>query len=383
MSINIAELNSLKQNVVGLKSQLSTLTSQYNIDVNKLNQNLSNGVITQDQYNTNLNTITQTYNTNISTVNSEINTAQSTYESNVADPYKDQKDNLTTQNNSVKNTQSNLSSYKSSVSSKISNLTSFNTDVGIIATAGLALSLNTISSKNPPISGMVNNTNSLIDKANNSQNNSDRQQAILSINSTLSAIQDLQNKIQSFQQKLQLYSTLITVSGAVSTALTIGLAALFASPSPSKAGANTISDKISTLNKDVNTLKNIVNIIIPPILNIIINDLNTQENRIEQLNTVDNSSQTNTSGSNVPIISSPILSTSSILGVVPNTSYKGFTFVIKETTDPNFIVGSIKANYAVAINNKNQPQLQTDPSFTLNPQVLVSQLELQIDELGL
>jgi hypothetical protein len=64
-------------------------------------------------------------------------------------------------------------------------------------------------------------------------------------------------------------------------------------------------------------------------------------------------------------------------------NYKGFTFVLKKEDDPRFVVKGNKRHYAVAVNTKGVEQLKSDYSFTLDPQQLISQLKLQIDNQNL
>lgn len=70
---------------------------------------------------------------------------------------------------------------------------------------------------------------------------------------------------------------------------------------------------------------------------------------------------------------------------VPNQfgTYKGFTFVIKEEADVKFVVKGNKRHYVVAVNTKGVEQLKSDYSFTLDPQQLVNQLKLVIDQQNL
>jgi len=64
-------------------------------------------------------------------------------------------------------------------------------------------------------------------------------------------------------------------------------------------------------------------------------------------------------------------------------TYKGFTFSIKEEVDIKFVVKGNKRHYVVAINTKGIEQLKSDYSFTLDPQQLVNQLKLVIDQQNL
>lgn len=86
------------------------------------------------------------------------------------------------------------------------------------------------------------------------------------------------------------------------------------------------------------------------------------------------------------------LNPSIILGLAQQTQpanannfppYKGFRFQIKQENDPKFTVRGNKRHYAVAINRMGIEQLKSDYSFTLDPQQLVNQLKLTIDEQNL
>lgn len=63
--------------------------------------------------------------------------------------------------------------------------------------------------------------------------------------------------------------------------------------------------------------------------------------------------------------------------------YKGFRFQIKQEDNPRFVVRGNKRHYAVAINTKGIEQIKSDYSFTLDPQQLVNQLKVVIDQQNL
>jgi len=71
------------------------------------------------------------------------------------------------------------------------------------------------------------------------------------------------------------------------------------------------------------------------------------------------------------------------LGYLNGYDYKDFKFYIEEENNPDFVVKNNKRRYAVAVNKDGNKVLQTKPSFTLNPPVLVEELKLQIDQKGL
>ena len=61
-----------------------------------------------------------------------------------------------------------------------------------------------------------------------------------------------------------------------------------------------------------------------------------------------------------------------------NTSYQGFTFEIVEVSLPND--PTVKRTIAQALNTEGVVALQTEPSFTQNPKVLIEELKLLIDK---
>jgi hypothetical protein len=76
--------------------------------------------------------------------------------------------------------------------------------------------------------------------------------------------------------------------------------------------------------------------------------------------------------------------TSSIYSNVDNFSpYKGFTFKIKEEQNQAFVVKGNKRRYAVAINRDGVETIKSEFSFTLDPNDLVEQLKLIIDQRNL
>ena len=76
--------------------------------------------------------------------------------------------------------------------------------------------------------------------------------------------------------------------------------------------------------------------------------------------------------------------TSSIYNNVDNfPPYKGFTFKIKEEQNPAFVVKGNKRRYAVAVDRSGIEVIKSENSFTLDPNDLVEQLKLTIDQQNL
>lgn len=71
------------------------------------------------------------------------------------------------------------------------------------------------------------------------------------------------------------------------------------------------------------------------------------------------------------------------LGLIEGIIYRGFEFAIYEENDPRFVVAGNKRRYAVALDRSGFITLQSRPSFTLDPDVLIEELKLIIDEQNL
>lgn len=71
------------------------------------------------------------------------------------------------------------------------------------------------------------------------------------------------------------------------------------------------------------------------------------------------------------------------LGPIEGVVYRGFTFAIYEENDPRFVVDGNKRRYAVALDRSGFIVLRSQASFTLDPDILVQELKLQIDQQNL
>ena len=71
------------------------------------------------------------------------------------------------------------------------------------------------------------------------------------------------------------------------------------------------------------------------------------------------------------------------LGPVDGVEYNGFTFSIIEEENPKFVVAGNKRRYAVALDRSGFTVLQSTPSFTLDSNVLIEELKLEINKRNL
>jgi hypothetical protein len=173
-------------------------------------------------------------------------------------------------------------------------------------------------------------------------------------------------------QDVRKYSEILTLIVGVLTLLVQGLSLL---PPLAITGATI---------RLINRLEKILFKILPflPILLLVISKLEENlaeiKSRLQNISDILDSNIENLSASEIQ----DLLKTSD-LGYLNGYDYKDFKFYIKEEKNENFVVKGNKRRYAVAINKDGNEVLQTKPSFTLNPPVLVEELKLQIHQKAL
>ena len=141
----------------------------------------------------------------------------------------------------------------------------------------------------------------------------------------------------------------------------------------------TIDDKTRKLQNIIDSSLSIVSVL-SSVVSKLIDDLDYQESRLNQ---VGNILEQNLDNLSISDLNDLLLSSSQGLGYLSGYDYKGFRFFIKEENNPNFVVKGNKRRYATAVNKDGNDVLQSSPSFTLEPDVLVEELKLQIDQKGL
>ena len=141
----------------------------------------------------------------------------------------------------------------------------------------------------------------------------------------------------------------------------------------------TISDKTRKLQDIIDSSLSIVSVL-SSVVSKLIDDLEYQESRLNQIGNI---LEQNLNNLSINDLNDLLLSSSQGLGYLSGYDYKGFKFFIKEESNPNFVVKGNKRRYATAANKDGNDVLQSSSSFTLEPDVLVEELKLQIDQKGL
>ena len=231
----------------------------------------------------------------------------------------------------------------------------------------LSTILEFISINNAKIEHLVDTTNEIILKA---QTKSDLEAAKLSRDTAIIIINSNRRQLDSISSILQFLELLTTILSTLINVLSL-------LPPFTITGATIrLLTKLEKLLNDTSSLFSVASLII----NKLIDDLNYQESRLLRLGDIlDNNITELTSQEILDILNS----NRNQLGYLNGMDYKGFKFYIKEENDSKFNVKGNKRRYAVALNKEGNEILQSISSFTLDPDVLVEELKLQIDQKGL
>jgi hypothetical protein len=243
------------------------------------------------------------------------------------------------------------------------------TYAGIVSTISYVLSilLEFISINNSRIEELVDKTNEIISKSFTKDDidtaKSVRNRAIIIINVNKASIERVKIIIEILRD-------IINILGPIIELLSLLPATLM------NASIILKLQKLQTiLNDSVCLLDVSVSLLIK-----LTQNLEYQESRLLQLNDIlDNNFENLTADE----IASLLNSNKYKLGYLKGYDYKGFRFFIKEENNPNFVVKDNKRRYATAVNKDGNDVLQSSPSFTLEPDVLIEELKLQIDQKGL
>jgi exonuclease VII large subunit len=245
--------------------------------------------------------------------------------------------------------------------------------------ASLTIAAQLVSVRNKKIEELVDNLNEFID---NIKTPEDVAKAKLLRDNALRIIQENERKILSMKNTIDRIGLITSIVTIIVTLGDIFLPIPVPSPAPDivTPAKERFRKKYEVALKILESLTAILPII-SSVLDRIIDDLNEQKDRIQQINDIleDN---IDISNQDLNDLSNSINSSINALGKL-NLEYKGFRFALKEENDSKFIVQGNKRKYATAINRDGNEVLQSSRSFTLDPDILIEELKLIIDQRNL
>ena len=234
----------------------------------------------------------------------------------------------------------------------------------------IANKLSSILSQRSKLEELVDQVNTYIDTANTPETTAI---ATNLRNNTIALINNSISKLQNLQNTLNQINTYIAIFGAI-------VAVLSAIPIPTAVPPG-IGVPVNLITRIVQTLEKANKLVIS--LNVILAIATISlENEVEKLNELilklKNVNLTGLDSQQLADLTASIYNNTDQF-----PQYKGFKFKIKEEQNQAFVVKGNKRHYAVATNRDGVETLKSEYSFTLDPNDLIDQLKLVIDQRNL
>jgi len=222
-------------------------------------------------------------------------------------------------------------------------------------------------SQNDTIKKLVDDTNKIIEEANASNDPVKLNNAKVTRDNAVSVIQNNENRIIRINDQIKRIATYITIFTIIISVIEIILKLPFPPLLPLKIKLQPILQNAIKILSALSALLAVIVVSLQKAIQIL-------EDYKAQLLTINGVLDAN---------SSSLLPLNITFGTSDFPEYKGFKFALREENNPKFEVRGNKRHYAVAINKQNIEQLKSDSSFTLDPNDLIEQLKLVIDQQNL
>ena len=234
----------------------------------------------------------------------------------------------------------------------------------------IANQLFSIISQRAKLEELVDQVNAYIDTANTPETTNIatnlRNNTITLINNSISKLQSLQTTLNQINTYLAIFNAIVTVLSAIPIPTSV--------PPGIGIPVNVITRIVKAI-ENANRLVSALNVILSVASLLLEHEVGKLNELILKLKNI------NLDGLNSQQLSDL---TSSIYNNVDNfPSYKGFKFKIKVEENKAFEVKGNKRRYAVATNRDGVEVLKSDFSFTLDPNDLIDQLKIVIDQRNL
>jgi hypothetical protein len=237
-----------------------------------------------------------------------------------------------------------------------------------------------IIAQNDRIGKLVNDTNRIIQEANLSNNPTKLQAAKIARDNAIRIITDNENKLKRINSEISRIASYINIFSII-----VNIISAIPIPTSVPPGIGIPTNLIIRFVKILDKANRIV-LILSSYLPIV---LSTLDRAISIL--IDYKSRLLNIGSIIDEAATSSITPGSFLtapaggniGTENFPEYKGFSFALREENNPKFIVRGFKRKYAVAINQGGVEVLQSEYSFTLDPNDLIEQLKLLIDQQNL
>jgi hypothetical protein len=224
-------------------------------------------------------------------------------------------------------------------------------------------------SQNDKIQQLVDEANVIITAANESNNPTQLENAKVVRDNAIRVIQSNEDKIIKINEQIQRITLYITIFSTI-------VSILSAIPVPTSVPPGigipvNVITRIMVLLEKANKIVLALSALLPTVIVSLEKAIQILEELKAQLLPINGE------------LDSKLPPTSVTFGTEGYGEYKGFKFALREENNPRFVVRGNKRHYAVAINKQNIEQLKSDSSFTLDPNDLIEQLKLVIDQQNL
>jgi len=225
---------------------------------------------------------------------------------------------------------------------------------------------------NDNIKKLVDDTNAIITSANISNDPTQLQNATLVKNNAITVINNNESRINQIQTQIEQISVYISIFSII-----ISILSSLPIPTSVPPGVGlplSLITKIVQIIEKANKIVLGLTALLPTILLSLEKAISILENYKAQLLQINGEIETaaaNTTNSQ---------QTLGISGFGGLGEYKGFKLTLKEENNPKFVVKGNKRHYATATNKSGVEVVKSDYSFTQDPNDLVEQLKLIIDQ---
>ena len=369
----LGKVGELKKKSAELAKKRSNEEVEYRKKQANLEKDFKKGDITEEEKNKKYTQFQENHQKALKAIDDEIKKTQDKIASAVNDPLKkfkseNKKFQAKLKKIGVKNKQRNKEADIARRQQLLKNTKKTLAPILIALASGQLIKILSQSSR---LQELVDQTNALIDAANNNPSPELIQQAIIARNNAIAIINSQEAQVKQIKSSLETMQVIITIFNI----LVELLLSLSIPISPGGSGFPTVNfilklaNIIEKLTKLIEKLSVGIGIL-TPILNVVVFNLEDYKAQLHDINSALDDQAGNAFDSNP----------SQFGGGNSFPKYKGFRFAIK---DDKTFTGRFKRHYAVAIDENNVEVLKSEYSFTLDPQDLIDQLKVVIDNQGL
>ena len=383
ISVVEGKIGELKKNIEDITKKTVTLGINHNTELKRLEVENKNKQLTDEQYNEAVIVENAAYDLAVKNSENEITKLKEDLAKIISDPYRKIKEERLKRKNRIKQRRAKNKAERSKARRNLAIKVIKNAAKTLAPIIALQLTnqLIAVISQREKLEVLVNQVNDYIISANtpetiqiaiNLRNNT-----ITLINNSISKLQ----KIKKVTEQITIYITVFSIIVAILSSIPIPTAV----PPGIGIPINVITKIVKALekaNKLIASLSVILAICTVLLENEIfkLNELILRLKEISQL--LDQSTLQNLNNQELTNLTSNLLTNIDQFG-----EYKGFKFKIKEEqtlgAQQAIVVKGNKRHYAVAINRDGVEVIKSDYSFTLDPNDLVEQLKLIIDQQNL